>query len=253
MSQKKGEIKNPWTTIFAGLFILFITSAVVAYFVPNINNHNRIIFSSNKSLLLGQFIVLLSISFLTVIYLAYFRTKFHFSNNWLIAAVTYNVLIIYVKYTLSISEYSNKHMVSFNSILYNAILVSCLYIFGFFILYLVFDGKVLSKSLHKSIILTRDGKFILAMSLFLLITLARIIFFRLPIISGTTSASYLGDIFKAKTALLSALIFIIIIATVEAYAQVRRRSDLKYFFVSGVSLVVIFHITWAIYIYRGIG
>src|SRR5207248_2291622 len=123
--------------------------------------------------------------------------------------------------------------------------------FAFSLLYLFFDGKLLNKSLHKALIVSSEGKILLAMGLFICATLARIIVFRLPILSGSSASSYLGDVFKSNAALLSGLLFIMIIATVEAYAQVRRRADLKYFFVSGLVLILSFHLWWAIFIYRG--
>jgi hypothetical protein len=88
------------------------------------------------------------------------------------------------------------------------------------------------------------------MGLFICATIARIVVFRLPFFSNTTAASYLKNIFQSDTALLSGLIFIMVIAAVEAYAQVRRWVDLKYFFISGVTLMLIYHLTWAIFVYR---
>jgi hypothetical protein len=155
-----------------------------------------------------------------------------------------------VKFTLSTHEITIQSSKNFSSLLTTALLVSSLYIFAFLIVYLFFNGNLLNKNLHKALIVSTEGKILLAMGLFLCATVVRIAFFRLPGLSGTSASSYISDIFKTNNLLLSGLIFIMIIAAVEAYAQVRRRADLKYFFVSGLLLILTFHIWWAVFVYR---
>jgi hypothetical protein len=247
------ELTKPWSTLLTPLAVVFLLSCLVGYFVPSIPSSTKSIFTSANPLQLQQVVALVLVTAITVIFLAYYRAKFFFSTKWLTAAVIYNALIVFVKFTLSTNQYVNRTVASFSSILATALLVGLLYASAFFVLYLFFDGKLLNRKLHKALIVSRDGKVLLAMGLFVCVTLARILVFRLPILSNTAASSYLGDVFKANTALLSGLLFIMILAAVEAYAQVRRKTDLKYFFVTGLVLILTFHITWAIFIFRSFG
>jgi len=246
------EIDRPWNVVVVPLVILLLLSSLIGYFVPQIPNSTKTIFTSLNSIQLRQILALVLMAAITVIFLAYYRTKFFFSTRWLVAAVSYNVLIILVKFTLSTNQYASRQSGNFSSVLSTALLVSLLYVLAFGVLYLFFDGKLLNRSLHKALVVSSDGKVLLAIGLFVCATLARIIIFRLPFISGSTAAAYLGDVFKTDTTLLSALLFVMILAAVEAYAQVRRRMDLKYFFVSGLGLIVVFHVTWAIFIFKSL-
>lgn len=247
------ELTKPWSMLLTPLAVVFLLSCLVGYFVPNIPSNTKSIFTGANPLQLQQVVALVLVTAITVIFLAYYRAKFFFSTKWLAATVIYNALIVFVKFTLSTSQYVNRTVASFSSILSTALLVGLLYASAFFVLYLFFDGKLLNRKLHKALIVSRDGKILLAMGLFVCVTLARILVFRLPILSNTAASSYLGDVFKANTALLSGLLFVMILAAVEAYAQVRRKSDLKYFFVTGLVLILTFHVTWAIFIFRSFG
>jgi hypothetical protein len=231
----------------AGLLVL---DSLVAYIVPKISVSTSTVFTQLTPVRFHEIIALALVTALTVIYLAYLRTKFYFSTRWLIAAVTYNFFLLFVKFIISVNEFSSQSAKTFNALLYTAFLISLLYILAFGVLYLFFDGKILNKSLHKALIVSAEGKILLAIGLFVFATIARLLIFRLPLFSNTTAASYLSGVFQANTALLSALLFIMIFAAVEAYAQVRRWVDLKYFFVSGVALMLIYHLTWAIFVYR---
>jgi hypothetical protein len=242
-------INNAWGAPLSALGCLLVVDALIAYLVPKLSTSTTI-FTRLTPVRLHEIIALTLVTAATVIFLAYFRAKFYFSTRWLLAAATYNFLILFVKFTLSTNEITSKTAHNFSSILTTAFLVSLLYIFANVVLYLFFDGKLLNQKLHKALVVSSEGKVLLAMGLFVLITLVRIVVFRLPILSNTAAAAYLGDVFKANTALLSGLLFIMIIAAVEAYAQVRRRADLKYFFVFGTGLILIAHLTWAIFIYR---
>jgi hypothetical protein len=251
MPQKtEKQLSVSWNTLLNPLAAVFLLSCLVGYFVPGIPSSTRSIFTGNNPLQLQQVVALMLVTAITVVFLAFYRAKFSFSTKWLTAAVIYNALIVFVKFTLSTNQYTKQTVTSFSSILSTALLVGLLYIAAFFVLYLFFDGKLLNRTLHKALIVSRDGKVLLAMGLFVCVTLARILVFRLPILSNTAASSYLGDVFKANTALLSGLLFVMILAAVEAYAQVRRKTDLKYFFVMGLFLVLTFHIAWAIFIFR---
>jgi len=105
-----------------------------------------------------EIIALALVTALTVIYLAYLRTKFYFSTRWLIAAVTYNFFLLFVKFIISVNEFSSQSAKTFNALLYTAFLISLLYILAFGVLYLFFDGKILNKSLHKALIVSAEGK-----------------------------------------------------------------------------------------------
>lgn len=245
------EIKQPWTSQLSGLAALALLGSLVAYFVPKLSNSTSDLFNRVATVNFHQIVALVLLTAITVIYLAYYRAKFYFSTRWLVAAAAYSFLILFVKFTLSAHELVSQAASSFGSVLGTALLVSLLYVFAFSVLYLFFDGKLLNQSLHKALITSTEGKALLAMGLFICATLARIIFFRLPFVSSTNASSYLGDIFKTNTALLSVLLFVMIFGAVEAYAQVRRRADLKYFFVSGIGLILTFHLWWAIFIFRG--
>jgi hypothetical protein len=243
-------INNAWSAPLSGLASLLIVDMLIAYLVPTLSNSNSTVFTQLTPARLHQIIALTLVTAATVIFLAYFRAKFYFSNRWLIAATAYNFLILFVKFTLSTNEITSKNAHDFGPILSTAFLVSLLYIFANVILYLFFDGRLLNKNLHKALVVSSEGKVLLAMGLFLCVTVVRIVAFRLPGLSNTAAAGYLGDVFKANTALLSGLLFIMIIAAVETYAQVRRRVDLKYFFVISTCLILIAHLTWAIFVYR---
>ena len=243
-------INNAWSAPLSALVGLLAIDALIAYLIPKLSNSTTTIFTQLTPERLHQVIALTLVTASTVIFLAYFRTKFYFSTRWLIAATTYNFLILFVKFTLSTNEITSKNAQSFGSILSTAFLVSLLYIFANVVLYMFFDGRLLNKKLHKALVVSSEGKVLLAMGLFICVTLVRVVAFRLPLLSNTAAASYLGDVFKANTALLSGLLFIMIIAAVETYAQVRRRVDLKYFFVVSTCLILIAHLTWAVFVFR---
>lgn len=249
----KLEVGKPWRIIGAPLALALLLMPLVGYFVPVIPNNAKSVFSGVNSVQLRQVVIIISLTAVTTIFLAYYRTKFYFSKQWLFAAAIYNALVVFVKFTLSTYQYSIREAASLSSALSAALLVSLLYVIVLSILFMFFDGRILSRKLHKAIILTRDGKVLLAMGLFVCATLARVIIFSLPILSGSTTSSYLSEIFKSNAALLNGLIFVMILAAVEAFAQVRRRSDLKYFFVTGILLILSFHLTWAIFIFRSYG
>lgn len=231
--------------------ILFTGVAlIVAMLAPWLPDSTKTIFTSLSSLELKQILAIGFIAAAMVIFLAYFRAKFMFSTRWLLATVTYNVLIVFVKFTFSTNDYANASR-SFAALLTTALLIGCLYLFAFALLYLFFDGILLSRTLHKSLITTTDGRALLAIGLFFCVTLVRVILFHLPGFSSTVAATYLGSVFSSNTVILSGLLFVMCLAAVEAYSQVRRREDLKYFFASGAVLILVFHMTWALFMFRG--
>lgn len=240
-----------WTGQFIPLAGLIAVGSLIAYYAHSFPRSTLSVFSRVSSVSFQQFAVLVLLAAITIIFLSYSRAKLSFSTRWLVASVIFTFLILFVKFTLSTNELANQAAKSFGSVLSTAFLVGLLYVFAFSLLYLFFDGKLLNKHLHKALIMSNEGKILLAMGLFICATLARIIVFRLPLLSGTTASTYLGDVFKTNAALLSSLLFIMIVAAVESYAQVRRRADLKYFFAIGVVLILSFHLWWAIFIYRG--
>jgi hypothetical protein len=252
MRKKTEKIKTvAWGEQFVPLAGLVVAGSLVAYYAHSFPNSTISVFSRASNIGFQQLAALVLLAAITIIYLAYYRAKLSFSTRWLAASVTFTSLILFVKFTLSANELASQAAKSFSSVLSAAILIGLLYVFAFSLLYLFFDGRLLNKSLHKAIITSSEGKILLAMGLFICATLARIIVFHLPGLSGSTASSYLGDVFKSDAALLSGLLFVMIIAAVEAYAQVRRRADLKYFFVSGLVMILSFHLWWAIFIYRG--
>jgi hypothetical protein len=252
MKHNTANVAQPsWSSNLIALAGLFGLGSLVVYFVPSLPNATSGVFSQLAAVSFHQLLALIVTTALVVIFLAYYRARFFFSTRWLIATVTYSFLLLFVKFTLSTKEIAAQNTSSFGTILITALLVSCLYIFAFTLLYLFFDGKLLNKSLHKALIVSNEGKILLAMGLFICATIVRIIVFQLPILSGSTTSAYLSEIFKSNSLLLSALLFVMIIAAVEAFAQVRRRADLKYFYVTGIAMIVIFHFWWALFIYKG--
>jgi hypothetical protein len=249
---KKTDIKTiPWGSQLAALALVVVIGSAIAYYARSFPDKTVSVFSGVSSITFQQLAALALLAGLTVIYLAYIRAKLFFSTPWLVASVIFTSLILFVKFTLSTNELASQSLKGFGPTLWTALLISLLYVFAFSLLYVFFDGRLLNKSLHKALIVSNEGKLLLAMGLFVCATLARIIIFHLPLLSSSTASSYLGDIFESNTALLSGLLFIMIIAAVESFAQVRRRADLKYFFVSGFVLILSFHLWWAIYAYRG--
>ncbi len=242
--------KKLWGSQIILLASLVIGGSLIAYYVPKLPESNSSLFARYSNVSFHQIVALALLLAITVVYLAYFRVRMYFSSSWLVAAVIYNFVLLFVKFTLSTNEFASRSTANFGSVLSTAFLISLLYIFAFLLLYLVFDGRLLDRSLHKALIVSREGKVLLAMGLFVCATLVRIVAFHLPILSGTAASTYLGDVFKGNTALLNGLLFVMSITAVEAYAQVRRRADLKYFFVSGVTLILAFHLWWAIFVYR---
>lgn len=244
-------IRAPWASQLWGLAGLVILGSLIAYYAPLLTDPDGSFFSRLETVSFQQVAALVLLAALSVIYLAYFRARYYFSTRWLTAAVAYSVLILFVKFTLSAHEVAGQAAASFGATLITAFLISLLYIAAFSVLYLFFDGRLLNKSLHKALIVSAEGKMLLAMGLFVCATLARILVFRLPGLSSTNASAYLSDIFKANDAILSALLFVMIIGAVEAFAQVRRRADLKYFYVSGTLMILTFHLWWAIFTFRG--
>ena len=248
------EVQPSWSSQLIALFGLYVAGTLIAYFVPSVPNSTSGIFARLTTVNFHQVLALTLTTAALVVFLAYYRAKLFFSTRWLIAAIVYNFLILFVKFTVSTNEIVNSHSQSaltFHYILSIGLLVSLVYLVMFALFYLFFSGKIISRSVHRALITTTDSKALLAVGLFVVATLVRILVFRLPILSSTSASSYLTDVFKANNTLLSALIFVMIIAAVEAFAQVRRRSDLKYFLVSGLVMILSFHIWWAIFVYRG--
>ncbi len=249
MARATKEFKPSWNVQLLFLIGLVGLGAAVAYLVPQLNIQPT--YFGQTTITYHQLVTLVLLTSLTVIYLAFFRARLFFSTGWLVAAAAYNGLILFVKFTLSTNQFKSQSVdTSFSSILTTATLVSLLYIFAFGLLYLFFDGRLLNRALHKALIVSRQGKLLLATGLFVVATMVRIIVFSLPGLSGTAASSYLSEVFKTNNALVSVFLFVMILAAVEAYAQVRRRADLKYFFVTGGLLVLTFHFWWAIFMYR---
>ncbi len=249
--QSTKEVLPSWSQQLLGLAGLLVTGALIAYFVPDLPNPTSGIFTQLTIINFHQLLALVLTVGAAVIFLAYARAKLLFSTRWLAAAVTYNVLILFVKFTLSTNEAASQAGKDFGAIMSTALLVSLLYIAVFAIIYMFFNGSLLNKTLHKALITTTEGKVILAMGLFLCATLIRIVAFQLPGLSGTGASTYVSSIFQANNTLLNSLLFVMIFAAVEAFAQVRRKVDLKYFAVTGVTMILSFHVWWAIFMYRG--
>ncbi len=251
MPRKADTTEQSWSPQLLPLVVFIALGSLIAYGVPALPNSTAGLFGRLQTIGYHQVVALVLLCALTVIFLSYYRAMLFFSTRWLLAAVIYNSLILFVKFTLSTHELTLQLNNSFSSIMSTAMLVSLLYIFAFTVLYLFFDGRVLNRGLHKALITSGEGKVLLAMGLFICATLARILLFRLPLLSGSAASGYVSDIFKTNSVLLSGLLFVMILAAVEAYAQVRRRVDLKYFFVTGLVLILTFHFWWALFVYRG--
>jgi hypothetical protein len=251
MPTKKASSKQPsWMSIIVALLVLVATGSLVVSAIPALPNNSNGFLADLKILNYHELVAIVATTCLTLIFLAYFRAKLFFSNRWLIAAVTYSSLILFVKFSLSTEEFINQSSIGFSSVFSTAALVSLLYLFAFGVLYLFFNGNILNKKLHKALITSTEGKILLAMGLFICASLVRIIAFRLPLLSSTTASSYLDEVFKSNSVLLSAVLFVMVLGAVEAYAQVRRKEDLKYFFIVGASLILTFHLWWALFVYR---
>lgn len=242
----------PWSQQFIALTFLAIIGTVIVYFVPKIPNSYFSLLHKTTSITSHGIIAMFLLSAITIIFLSYYRTKAGFSTKWLVAATVYNVLILLIKFTLSSNEISRGSN-SIYTIVTTALVVACLYIIGLIVLFLLFEGKLISKSMHKKLITTSDGKLLLSVYMFVFIMIVRDVIYHLPGLKNTEAASYLGDVFKPRTYLLSALIFLITFSVVQAFGQVRRKQDLKSFFVVAVSLILIFHLWWGIYMYKVTG
>jgi hypothetical protein len=252
MGSSKTIIKNESNSLLKQAILLtslLLVGLIVVYFVPKISNFAFPFLKKDSFVSTQDIISLVLLSSITVIFLSYYRTKAFFSSKWLIAATTYNVLILLIKFTLSKNEI-NSGSSNFSTILSAVIAVSFLYILGLFVLFMFFNGRILSKTTHRALIASNEGKVLLTSYIFVFITIMRVVLYHLPGLRSTTAASYLGDVFKPKTYLLSLLIFLIIYTAVEAYGQVRRRKDLLDYFVTSSTLILVFHIWWGLYTYR---
>jgi general stress protein CsbA len=250
---KKDDVQVPRNLALevSSFIVLAGVGSIIAHYVPHLSSNTANVFKHSTSITFHQIVALVLLSAITVIFLSYYRARNYFSTRWLIAAAAYNVLMLFVKFTLSTHELPKSLTHSFRSTVLAAFLISLLYIAAFGLLYLFFDGRLLHKKLHKALITSTEGKALLAMGLFVCATILRIVVFRLPYLSHSNASNYLRDIFKTEAVLLSVLLFVMILCAVEAYAQVRRRVDLRSFFITGVGLILTFHLWWAIFIVGG--
>src|SRR5947209_2526010 len=99
-SKSENCIQQTWNQQFLALSYLIVLRSLVAYFVPYLPNSSSGILNGVNTVGFHQIVALTLTSALIVIYPAYYRAQAYFSTRWLIAALTYNGLILFVKFTL---------------------------------------------------------------------------------------------------------------------------------------------------------
>lgn len=258
MSRKSEQLTaSAWKPLPGALAAVGVAGSIIAYLSGGIVYHNSSFWRIASYISAGELTALVLLSALVVIFLAYVRAQFYFSSGWLMSTVALFFIILLVKFSISVRNFDSVGALSFGLsdqkvvIAWSALLISLLYIAAFTLLYLFFSGRLLTPALHKRLITTVDGKFILAMAVFIGVTILRVLLFKLPGLSGSTASHYLTAVFRTDNLVLSSMLFATIISAVEAFSRVRRSEDLKPFYMIGVALLLFFHIWWGLFIYRG--
>lgn len=186
---------------------------------------------------------------LTALVLWVARKAFKLSVSWFLYALMFNGLIVFIKFISSPNTYSK---LASNTLIVTTIGVGLLYIVGVWCVYLFSQGKVL-KSLSTTAKNSGEVKFLFATGLFVFINFLRIVVFSLPPLAKTATATYLSSIFQGGGLILSVLIFLIILGAVEAFDRAKHdKATLKNVFILGVSMLVVYHVLWAVFV-RGLG
>lgn len=169
--------------------------------------------------------------------------------SWFLYALMFNGLIVFIKFISSPNTYGD---IASSTLVATAIGVGVLYIIGLWGIYLFFQGKLL-KTLHTAKKNSEEQKFLFAIGLFVFVNFLRIVVFSLPPLAETTTANYLSSVFQGGGLILSVILFLIIFGAVEAFDQAKHNKfTLRNAFLLGVSMLVIYHVLWAIFV-RGLG
>jgi hypothetical protein len=177
------------------------------------------------------------------------RRVFKLPLSWFLYALLFNGLLIFIKFISSPNTYSD---LADQTLAITAAGVGMLYIAGVGLIYLFSRGKIL-KSLSAKSKNSDEEKYLFAAGLFVVINFFRLVIFSLPPLANTPTADYLSSIFQGGGMVLSIILFLIIIGAVQAFDRAKPRvAALWGTLVVTVSLIIIYHGLWAIFV-SGLG
>lgn len=186
---------------------------------------------------------------LTALVLWVARKALKLPVSWFLYALMFNGLIVFIKFISSPNAYDK---LTSTTLVATTIGVGLLYIIGAWCVYLFSRGKIL-KNLSNTAKNSEEVKFLFAAGLFVFINFLRIVIFALPPLAKTTTATYLSSIFQGGGLILSVILFLIILGAVEAFDRAKHdKATLRNVFLLAVSMLVIYHVLWAIFV-QGLG
>lgn len=239
------QIKAFPPMIIAALAGFTVIGAAIATYIPNYNltQYFGWIGTDEWRLKLGVMTYLLFV--LTAVILWVARKTLKLPLSWFLYALLFNGLIVFIKFISSPNTYGD---LASNTLVFTAAGVGLLYIIGLWLVYLFFQGKIL-KTLSSASKNSEEQKFLFATGLFVFINFLRLVVFSLPPLANTSTANYLSSIFRGGGLIFSIIIFLVILGSVEAFDKARHNnSTLRNVFILGVSMLVIYHIFWVIFV-----
>jgi len=213
----------------------------------NLTQYLSWISTDERRLKLGVTAYVLFVLTASVLWVA--RKALKLPVSWFLYALMFNGLIVFIKFISSPNTYGKS---TSTTLVASTVGVGLLYIIGVWCVYLFSQGKIL-KSLGNTAKNSEEVKFLFAAGLFVFINFLRIVIFSLPPLAKTATATYLSSIFQGGGLILSIILFLIILGAVEAFDRARHdKATLRNVFFLGVSMLVIYHVLWAIFV-RGLG
>lgn len=249
MAKKSALLPNK---IIAPLLAFLVIGAVIVAKIPSYNLSRYLDWTGAEENRLKLGVAAYVVFVFVAIVLGVFKKVFKLSGGWLLNALIFNGIIIFVKFMLSPNSYGNQ---AAGSLVATAFGVGLLYLVALYIVYLFFQGKILKSLIHKSKI-TEESKLLFIAGLFVLVNLVRVVLFTFTPLANTGAADYLGSVLLGDGLVLSGLIFLTIFGAVEAFDQLRtKRLALKEFFILSAVLLIIYHVLWVIFVHglAGVG
>lgn len=165
---------------------------------------------------------------------------------WFLYALVFNGLIVFIKFIFSPNNYGK---LAPSTLAATAVGVGLLYLVGLTLIYLFFQGKIL-KSLQATTKTSEEMKLLFAAGLFVFVNVLRVVLFSFTPLSKTATATYLGSIFQGGGFVLSALLFLIVLAAVEAFSRAQGdKTTLRNMFILAASMIVLYQVLWVIFVH----